>query len=116
MPSGHGLSLLSFSTIFGLHNCAAAVRTKTPLGSSIKYCQDLGLNVKNNFVEKASKALMNGARILCDTNMIKYGITKSRLPYNNEIMCMLNDVNINEINGSERQGRVIESDIKNFIS
>ena len=52
---------------------------------------------KNNFVEKASKALMNGARILCDTNMIKYGITKSRLPYNNEIMCMLNDEKIYEV-------------------
>lgn len=52
---------------------------------------------KNNFVENASKALINGARILCDTNMIKYGITKSRLPYNNEIMCMLNNENIYEI-------------------
>ena len=52
---------------------------------------------KNNIVENASKALINGARILCDTNMIKYGITKSRLPYNNEIMCMLNNENIYEI-------------------
>ena len=39
---------------------------------------------KNNFVENASKALINGARILCDTNMIKYE-SQNQDSYNNEI-------------------------------
>ena len=43
-----------------------------------------------NFVKKAKKAVNSGGNIICDTNMIKYGITKSRLPANNSIICTLN--------------------------
>lgn len=42
-----------------------------------------------NFVKKAKDAVKNGGNIICDTNMIKYGITKSRLPSNNSIICTL---------------------------
>ena len=50
-----------------------------------------------NMVPIARKALQNGANILCDTNMVKYGITNSRLPAQNKIICMLGDDKINAI-------------------
>ena len=36
-------------------------------------------------------ALIAGAPILCDTNMVASGITRSRLPGDNEVVCTLND-------------------------
>tara|TARA_B100000767_G_scaffold39906_1_gene33504 strand:+ start:2018 stop:2647 length:630 start_codon:yes stop_codon:yes gene_type:complete len=48
-----------------------------------------------NMVNIARNALQNGANILCDTNMVKYGITNSRLPANNKIICMLGNEQIN---------------------
>ena len=44
-----------------------------------------------NFVRKAKEAVRSGGNIICDTNMIKHGITKSRLPANNSIICTLNN-------------------------
>ena len=44
-----------------------------------------------NFVKKAKAAVRSGGNIICDTNMVKYGITKSRLPTNNSIICTLNE-------------------------
>ena len=34
---------------------------------------------------------MRGAPILCDAKMVAHGITRSRLPRNNEIICTLDD-------------------------
>ena len=42
-------------------------------------------------VAKARAALENGASILCDANMVASGITRARLPANNEIICTLAD-------------------------
>ena len=39
-------------------------------------------------------ALLNGAPILCDANMVANGITKSRLPANNPIICTLDDPSV----------------------
>ncbi len=39
----------------------------------------------------AEKAIKDGANILCDTNMVKYGITLSRLPANNKVICLINE-------------------------
>jgi precorrin-8X/cobalt-precorrin-8 methylmutase len=36
------------------------------------------------------KALNEGAKILCDSQMVANGITRSRLPLNNEVICTLN--------------------------
>lgn len=38
--------------------------------------------------------LAAGAPILCDCMMVAYGITKARLPANNEIICTLNDPSV----------------------
>jgi precorrin-8X/cobalt-precorrin-8 methylmutase len=41
------------------------------------------------FAEAAARALAQGAPILCDATMIVSGVTRSRLPANNEVLCML---------------------------
>jgi precorrin-8X/cobalt-precorrin-8 methylmutase len=43
------------------------------------------------FAEAARGALRAGAPILCDANMIVSGVTRSRLPQNNEVRCLLSD-------------------------
>ena len=44
-----------------------------------------------DFVETAREALQNGAPILCDANMVAHGITRTRLPADNEVICTLRD-------------------------
>lgn len=43
------------------------------------------------FVEAARKALADGAPILCDAQMVAHGVTRARLPANNEVICTLSD-------------------------
>lgn len=37
------------------------------------------------------RAIRDGAAILCDANMVANGVTRSRLPSNNEVLCTLGD-------------------------
>lgn len=41
------------------------------------------------FTEAARAALMDGKPILCDSKMVAHGVTRSRLPAANEIICTL---------------------------
>ena len=43
----------------------------------------------SNFAVSARAAIEAGAPILCDTRMVSEGITRSRLPANNKIICTL---------------------------
>jgi precorrin-8X/cobalt-precorrin-8 methylmutase len=43
------------------------------------------------FVDAARNALQGGAPILCDTKMVAGGVTRARLPANNEVICTLAD-------------------------
>ena len=51
----------------------------------------------SNAVSAGRNALQQGAPILCDAQMVAYGVTRSRLPANNEVICTLNDPQIPEI-------------------
>jgi len=42
-------------------------------------------------VEAAQRALRQGAPILCDANMVAYGVTRARLPAQNDVVCTLGD-------------------------
>jgi precorrin-8X/cobalt-precorrin-8 methylmutase len=42
-------------------------------------------------VASARRALAAGAPILCDAEMVAHGITRTRLPARNEVICTLND-------------------------
>ncbi|WP_454658532.1 precorrin-8X methylmutase [Bosea beijingensis] len=43
------------------------------------------------FAEVAQAALRSGAPILCDAKMVANGVTRARLPANNEVLCTLDD-------------------------
>ncbi len=43
------------------------------------------------FSEAAQAALRSGAPILCDAKMVANGVTRARLPANNEVLCTLDD-------------------------
>lgn len=48
-------------------------------------------------VVAASAALANGAPILCDAQMVVHGVTRARLPANNEVICTLRDPAVPEL-------------------
>ena len=45
----------------------------------------------NGFATAASAALRAGASIFCDAQMVAHGITRSRLPADNAVICTLSD-------------------------
>ena len=45
----------------------------------------------DGFVAAARGALAAGAPILCDAEMVAHGVTRARLPANNEVVCTLRD-------------------------
>ena len=47
------------------------------------------VHFRNDFAVTARAALEAGAPILCDAHMVSEGITRARLPCNNEIICTL---------------------------
>jgi precorrin-8X/cobalt-precorrin-8 methylmutase len=47
--------------------------------------------MSSGFAETAASALRKGAAILCDSMMVANGITRSRLPANNTVLCTLQD-------------------------
>ena len=47
-------------------------------------------------VVAARAALMAGAPILCDARMVSEGITRARLPADNEVICTLHDAGVRE--------------------
>ncbi len=49
------------------------------------------IDLSADFAEKAEIALKRGAPILCDAKMVANGITRARLPANNEVICTLDD-------------------------
>ena len=49
------------------------------------------------FAEGARRALKDGAPIFCDSKMVANGITRARLPANNNVVCTLDDPKVHEI-------------------
>ncbi|APA99083.1 Precorrin-8X methylmutase [Nocardia seriolae] len=48
-------------------------------------------------VAKARAALESSAPILCDANMVASGVTRKRLPADNEVLCLLADPRVPEL-------------------
>jgi precorrin-8X/cobalt-precorrin-8 methylmutase len=48
-------------------------------------------------VQSARRALLAGAPILCDAQMVASGITRRRLPADNEVLCTLSDPQVPEL-------------------
>lgn len=49
------------------------------------------VHMSPGFVQAATQALKNGKPILCDAQMVAHGITRTRLPAENEVVCTLRD-------------------------
>jgi len=49
------------------------------------------IDLSPDFTDAAEAALKRGAPILCDAKMVANGITRARLPANNEVICTLDD-------------------------
>lgn len=63
------------------------------------------------FADAARKALKAGAPILCDAKMVASGITRSRLPADNEVICTLGDGTVPDLSrrlGSTRSAAALE--------
>jgi precorrin-8X/cobalt-precorrin-8 methylmutase len=62
-------------------------------------------------VAAARGALMSGAPILCDAEMVAHGITRARLPARNEVVCTLRDPQVPVLakkNGTTRSSAALE--------
>ncbi|GAB7005747.1 precorrin-8X methylmutase [Nocardioides sp. AN3] len=55
------------------------------------------LLVHPRLVAAARAALEAGAPILCDATMVATGVTRSRLPRDNEVLCLLNDPRVPDL-------------------
>ena len=55
------------------------------------------LEASPDAVQAGRKALSIGAPILCDAQMVANGVTRRRLPENNQVICTLNDPTVPEL-------------------
>ncbi|HEY0890774.1 MAG TPA: precorrin-8X methylmutase [Nocardioides sp.] len=55
------------------------------------------LVVHPRLVGAARTALESGAPILCDATMVATGVTRSRLPQGNDVLCLLNDPRVPDL-------------------
>ena len=53
--------------------------------------------MSDDFADAAVAALRGGAPILCDAQMVAHGVTRSRLPAANQVICTLGDTSVPEL-------------------
>ena len=58
-----------------------------------------------DFAETARTALAAGAPVLCDARMVSEGITRARLPANNQVICSLQDPQVRPMAEAARNTR-----------
>ncbi len=55
------------------------------------------IDMSDGFADGAVAALRSGAPILCDAQMVAHGVTRSRLPAANQVICTLGDASVPEL-------------------
>ena len=55
------------------------------------------VHFSDGFVPAARAALEAGAPILCDARMVSEGITRTRLPADNDVICTLHDASVRDL-------------------
>lgn len=55
------------------------------------------LTYSEDVVQTGREALQNGGNILCDAQMVANGVTRKRLPAQNQVICTLNDPAVPEL-------------------
>src|SRR4051812_42401334 len=72
----------------GLPSDVAGVAVRMiPACGMVALVDDIGFSA--GVVTAARKALLGGAPILCDAEMVAAGVTRTRLPAGNEVVCTL---------------------------
>ncbi len=75
----------------------------------IHACGDIAItdavDASADFAPAARQALAAGATIWCDSNMVAHGITRARLPADNQVACTLRDPGIAEAAAAARTTR-----------
>ncbi len=64
-----------------------------------------------DFSDRGRSALAAGAPVLCDTNMVAHGVTRARLPANNDVVCTLRDARVASLSaelGTTRSAAAME--------
>lgn len=94
------------------HRSFATIRTEADLGGlpadvaqvvvrMIHACGQVDLvqdvRYAPDVVAKARAALQAGAPILCDAQMVASGVTRRRLPADNDVLCLLSDPRVPEL-------------------
>lgn len=95
LRDGAAIYAQSFATIraeadlarFSVEQARVVVRVIHACGM-VEIARDLEFSAE--FTAAARGALLAGKPILCDANMVAHGITRSRLPANNDVICALN--------------------------
>ncbi|ADL20906.1 Precorrin-8X methylmutase [Corynebacterium pseudotuberculosis] len=75
----------------------------------VDFAEDIEFSA--NLVPAARSALKAGAPIFTDVNMVKSGITRKRLPVNNDVICLLTDKRIPDLAarlGTTRSAAAVE--------
>jgi precorrin-8X/cobalt-precorrin-8 methylmutase len=94
LRDGAAIYAQSFATIraeadlarFSTEEARVAVRVIHACGM-VEIARDLCFSPQ--FTSAARQALLAGRPVLCDAKMVAHGITRSRLPANNDVVCML---------------------------
>jgi precorrin-8X/cobalt-precorrin-8 methylmutase len=55
------------------------------------------LRIHPDLVRAAREALQGGAPILCDAHMVASGVTRARLPKDNDVVCLLRDPRVPDL-------------------
>lgn len=55
------------------------------------------IRFSEGFAQAARNALENGAPIFCDARMVSEGVTRPRLPANNDVVCTLHDAPVRDL-------------------
>ena len=61
----------------------------------VEVARDIGFSP--DFAARGIEALANGAPVFCDARMVADGVTRSRLPANNEVVCTLHDPRVPDL-------------------
>ena len=99
---GAAIYLQSFATIrvesdlahFASEDEQIAVRMIHAAGL-VDLAADIGIS--SDFTRCARAALEHGAPILCDARMVSEGVTRTRLPAGNEVICTLQDEAVRDL-------------------
>jgi precorrin-8X/cobalt-precorrin-8 methylmutase len=97
--NGAAIYRQSFATIRGEADLSRFTADEEPVVVRMIHAAGLvGLEAHIRFTSgmafAARSALQRGAPILCDARMVSEGITRSRLPANNPVICTLDDVSV----------------------